>query len=481
VWTSHPGGPEYPGWDDLGVTDTQALWIKRYYACTQLATVGRLNVLMMDLDTIIYRDPYPDLHAPPHADVTLIHLKEGFANGGLFYLQRPALGGPALWVHGHVLWKANLIVRVEHEVHQHLGTLMDQALLNDNLNAAGCNSSALDMPSVYVTGDQAWDNPFWATKSAVFGKTAAELSVRKEGDRWYCDFTRSKTLYDFPDAAAAASIECTHADDAVCAEAWAKYRREQLTGKPLEFLELRIPLDADDPAPEPGALRAVERFAAGMPWTFGTCDAAHSGWRHTALIHLVACSADWSDEHLWTHVGRRALMVATGAWHLAAVLEPVTRFLTLSPALVVLHTATKNDFSRLLARLLAAAAATARMPVLPSFDCDVSWTEKNAAMRGGVFDKRVIKHRGLCYPAPSTQSCSHANVIGGYEFIALHAAGLAPGADVIEVEEFEGAAANEEVVAALAKMRADGGGGGAAQHLAHLRVVCPAYFEGGEA
>ena len=456
LWSSFPGGSESPGWEGPEAAGTQGLWIKRYFACTQLASL-QVNVLMLDLDTIVFRDPYVDLKAPPLQGVKLIHLKEGFANGGMFYLQNVQASSPALWVHKHVLWKANLIVAVEHTDHQHLGTFMDQALLNDNLNAAACNSSTLDMPSVYVTGDKAWGHPFWQTRSEVFNKSAGELSRREEGKPWYCDWLRSNDTYAYEEGMS--RHECVQPCGERCTLAWDKYRREQLTGKRLEFLELRIPLDA---VPAPTLPREMDLFAAAPPWVFGLCDAAHTGWHYAALIHLVACSADWADDHPWTHVGRRALMVAAGAWRREAVIQPVPPMLAVSPTLVVsADLQTKADVTRLISRILAAAASAGRLPVLPGFDCSLPWIAKSDSARDGVFDKNVIKHRGVCYPAPGGVNCNHAHVIGGYEFHVLHE--NAHDVDVLELRSFDDA-------------QPAGSDGDATSRLARLRTACPAYF-----
>jgi len=439
VWTSYPGESESPGWLHQGRLNVMALWIQRYHACTTLAIAG-VNVLMMDLDTIIFRDPYPELKAPPLKDVKLIHLKEGFANGGLFYMQNVHSGSPAFWVHKHVMATANLIVHTQHTSGQSLGTMMDQALLNDNLNDAGCNSSVLDMPSVFVTGENAHNNPFWTTRSPVFGKTAAELSVRgNQGQRWYCDFSYSgRHSY----AHAAELHPCEHVggdgasngaeiaellrDTGACQAAWERYSREKLSDLPLQYLELRIPLDATDPAPGPEGSRAMELFAVAPEWVFGHCDSAHSGWHSSALIHLVACSADWGgggDGGEWTHVGRRALMVAAGAWRREGNLGESQPYMTVSPSVVAAaNIQSKQDASRLIARVIAAAAQLGRMAALPAFDCSSPWMAKRDWARWGVFDHSIVKYRGQCYPAPGGRECGYHHVIGGYEFFQLHGA-----------------------------------------------------------
>jgi hypothetical protein len=452
VWTTEPQmiGVQY------GV---EGLWIQRYYACTSLARAG-LNVLMMDLDTIIYRDPYPDLHSPPLDTAKLIHLKEGFANGGLFYMQNvDPEDSPAFWIHSHVLATAQLIANARQNDGAHMGTMMDQALLNDNLNDAGCNSSVYDMPSVYVTGDSSHGHKFWKTMSPVFGKTAGELSVRVDGQRWYCE-----PLSGAPSSYSVASSEPTPCETitkeimgealslnetggsyflrqagrvaSACEGHWSAYRRDYLTEKPLMHLQLRIPLDAVDPAPGPEVSRTMEIFAVAPEWTFGHCDSAHAGWQTSALVHLVACSADWSGKE-WTHVGRRALMVAAGAWRREGNLRQTFRFLTVNPLLALTaNVTTKDEASAFIVKVIAVAASLDRTPVLPGFDCESPWIKRESWSSLGVFDRSVLKFRGLCFPSPGGPACSYRSVIGAYEHYQLHHGGLRK-SDTVVMDSFD--------------------------------------------
>lgn len=71
---------ELPGdhWrSEQGVTH---LWIGRYKLANSIVRMG-VNILVIDLDTIIRRDLYADLKAPPMRDASMIHMEEGFANG----------------------------------------------------------------------------------------------------------------------------------------------------------------------------------------------------------------------------------------------------------------------------------------------------------------------------------------------------------------------------------------------------------------
>jgi len=138
----------------------------------------------------------------------------------------------------------------------------------------------------------------------------------------------------------------------------------------------------------------------------------------------VGCGANWvGGERLLT--GRRAFMVAAGAWrperHERSWRGQVlTRgYLELAPALAALpDTASKADVSRLIQRLIAAAANQDRIAVLPGFSCDMGWIHKEPWARGGVFDISIVYYRKQCYPAPAG-ACGHDLVVGGYEMHAL--------------------------------------------------------------
>lgn len=84
-------------------TSVQHIWIGRYKLANDVLRLG-VNVLVADLDTIFRRDVYADFKSPPMDKASLIHMEEGFANGGLFYIQNPLPNGPTLWTHDEVSW-----------------------------------------------------------------------------------------------------------------------------------------------------------------------------------------------------------------------------------------------------------------------------------------------------------------------------------------------------------------------------------------
>lgn len=90
---------------------------------------------MLDVDCILRRDVYVSLHSPPQSGAALIHLEEGFANGGLWYLRAPG-SGAAGWTHDEVWRRGDAIQRLNHAPGGFSGTLMDQAMVNDALNGA---------------------------------------------------------------------------------------------------------------------------------------------------------------------------------------------------------------------------------------------------------------------------------------------------------------------------------------------------------
>lgn len=417
VWNTKPSGEHW----DARRDSTLTLWIRRYQ--TALSLSARVNVLLMDLDTIVFNDPYPLLHSEPMASIPLIYKKEGFANGGLFYLRRnTVVTSPVRWVFDSVLEKAELIARAEFYDHKNLGTIMDQALLNDALNAAGCNSSKLDMPSTYVTGPQAWDHPFWQTRSPVFGKTAAELSRRVEGGSWYCPMKSTHpTTY-------------SHAP----AQGGNKFSEVFYKNRPLEFLDLRIPLDV------PYRSDLVERFAVAPQWLFGTCEDAFSGYEFSAIIHLVACSPDYGRNPQWTHVGRRALMVAAGSWLPGSSDAPLATLTTAHE--LARGVSSFEQASRLIRAVIFTAVKAGRVPVLPGFECHHPWIEKQF---GTVYDKRIVHFKGLCYPAPASNACTHDLVLGGYEFKALHYTNPKSGVDNKLVSTLSDYTAGDPAMASL--------------------------------
>lgn len=219
-----------------------------------------------------------------------------------------------------------------------------------------------------MTGERHHSHSFWTD-----AHKRGERSARPQGKRWYAaDWTQTPQRAE--EAAAEADrvrawcgAEC--ADGTPCGAAVAR-----LASAPFKTLALRIPADAPERhAPgfvDPG----VDTFAAGLISTFGSSLAEKAQCGVSAITHLVAASADWGDEGAWTHVGRRALMAAAGAWMPAPMASPggePKRYVSLSSALVQASgTATKAAVGRTLARLFAAAHALGRTPAVFGFECD---------------------------------------------------------------------------------------------------------------
>ena len=386
------------------------LWTMRYHVSTLLAERG-LNVLVLDLDCIVRRDVYVDLKSPPLADVQLIHMEEGWANGGLFYIQNATRGGPALWTHAEVFRRADAIARVRKRDGAHLGTMMDQAMVNDAINAAASpHGSADDWPSTYVTGDTAHGHPFWKERGR------GDKSKRAEGQFWY------QSAWSYSDARYAIPAKVA---DMAPADAWGQFKANRLQGVQLKYMPLRIPPDALDQAGASLASDARETFAAAPAWTFANTEFERFGWPVAAVTHLVAASADWGDDRQWTHAGRRALMAAAGAWHDARTLRGERRaVVSLSSRLVEEHvppTADKARVAALVRRLFAVAGALDRTPAVFAVPCEMPWLERHGWARVAS-DWRIVVHGSKCYPAPAGQDCWHDSFIYEFEVTGGHLA-----------------------------------------------------------
>lgn len=61
--------------------------------------------------------------------------------------------------------------------------------------------------------------------------------------------------------------------------------------------------------------------------------------------------------------------------------------------------------ARTLRRLFHAAHELGRVPMVFGFPCDAPWLARGPHALLGVYDHRVVKHGGLCYPAPGGQRC----------------------------------------------------------------------------
>jgi hypothetical protein len=384
------------------------LWTMRYHVSTLLAERS-LNIMVLDLDCIIRRDVYVDLKSAPLRDVQLIHMEEGFANGGLFYIQNALRNGPALWTHAEVFRRADAIALVRHRDGAHLGTAMDQAMVNDAINAAGSPSgSAYDWPSTYVTGDGAHGHAFWAEHDR------GKRSKRIDGQLWYGSaWTSSEQRYSVP----------AQLPDMAPAEAWAGFKANRLSGVQLKYITLQIPTDALDERGQPLFNDVRETFAAAPHWTFANTEFERFNWPVAAVTHLVAASADWGDERQWTHAGRRALMAAAGAWHNTRTVAGQHRAVaSLSSRVLEKHltaNSSKQEVAALVQRLFAAAAELERMPAMFAVPCTLPWIERHQWSRVAS-DWRIVVHGAKCYPAPGGQDCWHDAFIYEFEVTGGH-------------------------------------------------------------
>jgi hypothetical protein len=384
----------------------------RYHVSTLLAQ-RHINVLVLDMDCIIRRDVYVDLKSPPLRDVQLIHMEEGFANGGVFYIQNASATGPAVWTHAEVFRRADAISKVRMREGVHLGTCMDQAMLNDAINAAASpQGSAYDWPSTYVTGKEHHNHAFW--KENDRGKR----SQRAENQAWYTSaWSFSNERYAAPVAFPNMKPEAH----------WNAFRSAKLENVQLKYMPLRVPQDALDEHGKPTPTDIIETFAAAPQWTFGNVQMERYNWPVVAVTHLVAASADWGDEHEWTHAGRRALMAAAGAWHGAQTFQGTLRkVVTLSSAVVqaeLSHDNSKHGVAKLVQRFFAAASALGRLPAMFAVPCDLPWLERDGMARV-VSDARVVVHGSKCYPATGGQNCWHEVLIYDFELVSYGLASI---------------------------------------------------------
>ena len=60
-----------PPWDSV-----EALWAARWAVVTEVVLQGGTNVLLLDADTALHRDPYEELHSPCLAAAQLVGLQE---------------------------------------------------------------------------------------------------------------------------------------------------------------------------------------------------------------------------------------------------------------------------------------------------------------------------------------------------------------------------------------------------------------------
>lgn len=275
---------------------------------------------------------------------------------------------------------------------------MDQALLNDAINAAGANISSFSWPSIYIEKHK--DHPFWTENGR------GNASVRVEGQRWYeADF--GKVAID-----PAWLVGPVKACGASCTGPHFEYYLDELQrGYSYKTMNITLPMDAPERALPGGD--AVEIFAAAPPWTFGHQEDEYRNFDLSAVTHLVGCDVGFKI-HGGSHAGRRALMAASGCWTAA---PGDKRYATLSPQLVEpADLATRNATAALIRRFVAAAHELDRMPAMFGFPCDdAAWVEKRNGSRLGVYDLRVVKRGALCYPGVGGSTCNHEQFVFDWE------------------------------------------------------------------
>lgn len=306
VWSSFPGVAQSPGWEGERRT-TEGLWIQRVHVSNLLAAAGA-NVLLVDLDVMFYRDPYPELHGELLGGMQLIHLKEGWSgNGGCFYMQQVKKGSAALWTHTHVVALAMQHVAIKARDHVRIGAgMMDQELFDNSLYSAGCNASALYSPYFLIgSNDQAKAHPFWQQRSAARygGETAAQLSGVERN--WACGL-ESATAHSYQPAAKSDSAILVQGDDVA---RWAAYLAlPDMNSTRLAYIDLEVPADAEltdsllDPDVQRDAAAArggkQERYATAPAWVFGHCRDAHAGALSARLLCLPVLTP-------WAQAGTR--------------------------------------------------------------------------------------------------------------------------------------------------------------------------------
>ena len=374
------------------------MWIARYKLANEIVRLTNTSVLVIDLDCFFQRDIYVDLHTEPHSKAQLIHMEEGWANGGVFYVRNTAhLNGPALWIHDEVWRRADAIKRLVHSPGGFSGTAMDQALMNDALNAAATNGSVHDWPSTYVTGEAHHRHPFWKEHNR------GNISSRPPGTKWYAsDWSYEEVEVSIPMPTNLTSQQLE------------RFQNFQGIHKRTRFKYMPIRIPADDPTA--GSDKTVsETFAAGLPLTMSNYQTAQYGWSVSAVVHLVAASADFGDAGEWTHSGRRAIMASAGAWDVTPADDVL--YVGVAPHTIqTIDYSSKDSIIQTLRRLIYTAASLSRAPVIFGVPCDrLTWVGRSTLSRDAVLDKRFVVRDGLCYPAPGGPNCWHDSFAYSFE------------------------------------------------------------------
>jgi len=112
--------------------------------------------IILDADTVITRDFMPHL-LRFEREFSLIVLREGIANGGMWHLRASQSGSAALWIIRQIERRSALLVKYGRDV----GWLDDQNILCDSIRiAAGPDPSAFDFGEHYWA-DQNKNHPVW--------------------------------------------------------------------------------------------------------------------------------------------------------------------------------------------------------------------------------------------------------------------------------------------------------------------------------
>lgn len=391
------------------------LWISRYKLANEIVRFTNTSVLVIDLDCFFQRDVYADLHSEPHTKAQLVHMEEGWANGGVFYVRNSAhRSGPALWIHDEVWRRADAIKRLVHSPGGFSGTAMDQALMNDALNAAASNGSVHDWPSTYVTGALHHHHNFWKENDR------GNISSRPPGKMWYA----SDWSYEEVEVSIQMPANLTVQQKERFENFQAVHRRAR-----FKYMPIRIPADDQNSGTNNNL---SEIFAAGLPLTMSNYQMAQYGWPVSAVVHLVAASADFGEGGEWTHSGRRAIMAAAGAWDVQNQKEGL--YLGIAPHTIqTIHFDSKESIIKTLRRLFKAAGSLRRTPAIFGVPCDrLAWATRSLLARDGVLDKRFITRNGLCYPAPGGPNCWHDSYLYSFE-VSARAVPLLTAADAQEL------------------------------------------------
>jgi len=364
----------------------EALWVVRWALAARLVALGGVNVLLLDADTALHRDPYTELHAPCLAAAQLVALQErGWeTNGGWAYVRDAAAGGPVHWLLSQPARRYALFAAAAAAHGDAMpGRLTDQIALQCALRvAASANGSAFDFAGGGLWQAEFADHPLWRTYPQGAMPDANNPLAPLRPSFIDCPSNR-------------AGVE------------------------PL--VELRVPTDAGD-GWRAGGLPELLAWAPASVASLAM--GVHSGsWSPTpteAITHMLESRGTWKGKAEAarddvSHSARVGLLAIHGLW-LPALSEARAgggaRLLALSPRLVEL--AAWRDSPRrlrnLIARLLIAAAISNRTAVLPQLPCDAPWLERDD--EGGVLDARVFVARPAdreperCYVgAASGSSC----------------------------------------------------------------------------